>query len=121
MDKTDNVELATIDIETDATSFHALLADIKKVGRVEIVEFDNKPFHASVTGQKGATSYVVRTPDGQSQKEGADTIAKLVLFSKLEVQVAKNKAVEFKTSKNFTKLRSALRRQKKALSEKQSS
>ena len=116
---TKNVELATIDIESEATSFHSLLADVKKVNRVEIVEFDNKPFHASVTGQKGQFSYVVRTPEGQSQKEGADTVAKLILFSKLPLQVAKDKAGQFQTSKNFTKLRSALRRQKKNLSEKQ--
>lgn len=120
MDTTKPVELATIDIESEATSFSALLADVKKVNRVEIVDFDNKPFHASVTGQKGQFSYIVRTPDGQSQKEGADTVAKLVLFAKLPVQVDKHRAAEFKTSKNFTKLRSALRRQKKALSEKNS-
>lgn len=118
MEKNDNVELATIDIESEATSFHTLLADVKKVGRVEIVAFDNKSFRASVTGQPGSISYVVRTPDGQSQKEGADTIAKLVLFSKLQVQVAKDKAGDFKTSENFTKLRSALRRQKTALAKK---
>lgn len=116
-----NVELATIDIESEATSFSVLLSDVKKLGRVEIVDFDTKPFHASVTGQPGQISYVVRTPDGQSQKEGADTIAKLVLFAKLPVQVAKNKAGQFQTSKNFTKLRSALRRQKKNLAEKQNS
>lgn len=118
MDK--NTELVSIDIESEATSFHSLLADVKKVGRVEIVDYDNKPFRASVTGQKGGISYIVRTPEGQSQKEGADTIAKLVLYSKLEVQCAKDKAGDFKTSENFTKLRSALRRQKKALAKKQS-
>lgn len=115
-----NVELATIDIESEATSFTSLLSEVKKVGRVEIVDYAQKPFRASVTGQKGAISYVVRTSDGVSLKEGADTVAKLILFSKLPLQVSKDKAGQFQTSENFVKLRAALRRQKANQAKKQS-
>lgn len=118
MDK--STELVAIDIESEATSFDSLLNDVKKVGRVEVVEFDSKPFRASVTGQKGSISYRVRTPDGVSLQEGADTIAKLILFSKMPLQVAKERAATFKTSENFVKLRAALRRQKTREAKKQS-
>jgi len=115
-----DTDLVAIDIESEATSFDSLLSEVKKVGRVEVVAFDNKSFRASVTGQKGSISYVVRTSDGVSLQEGADTIAKLILFSKLPLQVAKDKAGQFKTSENFVKLRAALRRQKTREAKKQS-
>ena len=118
MDK--STELVAIDIESEATSFDSLLSDVKKVGRVEVVEFDNKEFRASVTGQKGSISYRVRTPEGVSLQEGADTIAKLILYSKLPLQVTKDKAGQFKTSENFVKLRAALRRQKTKQAKKRS-
>jgi len=105
------MNLVSIDIETSSTSFDSLLAECKKKGNVEIIAFGSKEFRADVTGQKGSISYTVK-----GEKEtfviGADTVAKLSLKGDIPVQIADDKEKSFVVSEHFTKLRSAMRRQK---------
>lgn len=104
-------KLVSIDIETSATSFDALLAECKKLGRIQILDFGSKEFRADVTGQKGSISYTVKG-EKDNFVIGADTVAKLALTGDLPVQIAEDRMKAFHVSENFTKLRSAMRRQK---------
>lgn len=105
------MNLVSIDIETSATSFDSLLQECKVKGNVEIVSYGSKEFRADVTGQKGSISYTVK-----GEKEnfviGADTVAKLSLKGDIPVQIAPDREKAFLISEHFTKLRSAMRRQK---------
>lgn len=104
-------KLVSIDIETSTASFDALLAECKAKGNVEVVDYGSKEFRADVTGQKGSISFTVK-----GEKEnfiiGADTVAKLSLKGGIPVQIDGEKEKSFLISENFTKLRSAMRRQK---------
>lgn len=104
-------KLVSIDIETASTSFDVLLAECKARGRVEIIETGSKEFRADVTGLKGSISYTV-LGEKDTYIIGADTVAKLALKGSIPVQIAEDKAGSFQTSEHFTKLRSAMRRQK---------
>ena len=106
-----DTKLVSIDIETSSTSFDSLLAECKSKGNVEIVDYGSKEFRADVTGQKGSISYSVKGED-KVHVIGADTVAKLSLQGNVPVQIAQDKEKSFLISENFTKLRSAMRRQK---------
>lgn len=112
------IKLVPLDLETSSTSFDALLAECKQKGNVEIVGYGSKEFRADVTGQKGSISYSVR-----GEKEtfviGADTVAKLAVQGKLPIEIEKEKERAFLISENFTKLRSAMKRQKTSQAKKQ--
>ena len=103
--------LVSIDIETSSTSFDSLLAECKVKGSVEIIDYGSKEFRADVTGQKGSISYTVKG-EKDNFVIGADTVAKLSLQGDVPVQINKEKEKSFLISENFTKLRSAMRRQK---------
>ena len=103
--------LVSIDIETSSTSFDSLLAECKSKGNVEIVDYGSKEFRADVTGQKGSISYSVKGKD-KTHVIGADTVAKLALQGSIPVQIAPEREKAFLISENFSKLRSAMRRQK---------
>lgn len=104
-------KLVSIDIETSSASFDTLLEECKAKGNVEVVEYGSKEFRADVTGQLGSISFTVK-----GEKEnfviGADTVAKLSLKGNLPVQIAEDMQKGFLISENFTKLRSAMRRQR---------
>lgn len=117
MDEKATVNLVPIDLETSNTSFESLLAECKDKGNVEIVDYGSKEFRADVTGQKGSISYTVKG-EKETFQIGADTLAKLSVLSGLPVQIDKGREKAFLISENFTKLRSAMRRQKKELAKK---
>jgi len=104
-------KLVSIDIETSTASFDALLAECKSKGNIEVIDYGSKEFRADVTGQKGSISFTVR-----GEKEdfviGADTVAKLSLQGSIPVQIESEKEKGFLISENFSKLRSAMRRQR---------
>lgn len=104
-------KLVSIDIETSSTSFDSLLDECKSKGNVEIVDYGSKEFRADVTGQLGSISYTVKG-EKDNFVIGADTVAKLSLRGNLPVQIAEDKEKSFMVSEHFTKLRSAMRRQK---------
>ena len=106
-----DTKLVSIDIETSSTSFDSLLSECREKGNVEIVDYGSKEFRADVTGQKGSISYTVKGRD-KTHVIGADTVAKLSLKGKLPVEIDKEKEKAFLISENFTKLRSAMRRQR---------
>lgn len=110
MDSKDT-KLVSIDIETSSTSFESLLAECKAKGNVEIIDYGSKEFRADVTGQKGSISFTVKG-EKDNFLIGADTVAKLSLSGGIPVQIDKEKERGFLVSENFTKLRSAMRRQK---------
>ena len=114
----EKASLVSIDIETSSTSFDSLLAECKSKGNVEIVDYGSKEFRADVTGQKGSISYSVKGKD-KTHVIGADTVAKLSLQGSIPVQIAKDKERSFLISENFSKLRSAMRRQKTNKAKKQ--
>ncbi|MBA7684401.1 hypothetical protein ES703_92796 [subsurface metagenome] len=107
----EKAKLVSIDIETSSTSFDSLLSECKAKGNVEIIDYGSKEFRADVTGQKGSISYTVK---GKAENFviGADTVAKLSLSGGIPVQIAPEREKAFLISENFTKLRSAMRRQK---------
>ena len=105
------MNLVSIDIETSSTSFDSLLSECKSKGNVEIIAFGSKEFRADVTGQKGSISYTVKG-EKETFVVGADTVAKLSLKGGIPVQIAEDKSKSFVVSEHFTKLRSAMRRQK---------
>lgn len=117
MDTKEN-KLVSIDIETSSTSFESLLQECKDKGTVEILDYGSKEFRADVTGQKGSISYTVK---GESETFviGADTVAKLSLQGSIPVQISPEREKAFLISENFTKLRSAMRRQKTNKAKKQ--
>ena len=106
-----SAKLVSIDIETSSTSFDSLLAECKAKGNVEIVDYGSKEFRADVTGQKGSISYSVKG-ENETFVIGADTVAKLSLQGNVPVQIHPEREKAFLISENFTKLRSAMRRQK---------
>ena len=107
----EKASLVSIDIETSSTSFDSVLVECKAKGNVEIVDYGSKEFRADVTGQKGSISFTVKG-EKDTFLIGADTVAKLSLSGGIPVQIAKDKEKSFLISENFTKLRSAMRRQK---------
>ncbi|MBA7701438.1 hypothetical protein ES703_110176 [subsurface metagenome] len=111
-------KLVSIDIETSSTSFDSLLAECKEKGSVEIVDYGSKEFRADVTGQKGSISYSVKGKD-KTHVIGADTVAKLSLQGSIPVQISPEREKAFLISENFSKLRSAMRRQKTNKAKKQ--
>ena len=117
--ETKDTKLVSLDLETSSTSFDSLLAECKVKGNVEIVDYGSKEFRADVTGQKGSISYSVKGKD-KVHVIGADTVAKLALKGSVPVEIDKEKERAFLISENFTKLRSAMRRQRTNQSKKQS-
>lgn len=112
MDKTNLVE---IDLTADTTSFSMLADDIKKTGKLELVDFKQhpkaSPFRADITSLNGVFAYTVQGKD-RTYTIGADTLAKLSIASGLPVVCAEKTAVDFRSSKNFSKLIQAVKRQK---------
>lgn len=106
-----DTKLVSVDIETSSTSFESLLQECKAKGNVEIVDYGSKEFRADVTGQKGSISFTVKG-EKDNFLIGADTVAKLSLAGSIPVQIAPDREKAFLISENFTKLRSAMRRQK---------
>ncbi|GAH36369.1 unnamed protein product [marine sediment metagenome] len=115
--ETKEIRLVPIDLESSTTSFDSLLAECKEKGNVEIVDYGSEEFRADVTGQKGSVSYTVKGEKANSML-GADTVAKLSLKGNIPVQIDKDREKAFLISEHFTKLRSAMRRQKAEIAKK---
>lgn len=110
-------DLIELDLTQEVTSFASLKAEIEKLGKIELVNFDKAKFRAEVTGQQGNFSYVISGSE-KNHVIGADTLSKLAIQTKLPVLMSKEKAKEFAVSRNYSILRNAMRRQKTKESEK---
>lgn len=114
---TKDIKLAEIDLDAEGAPFESVIADIKKLNKLEIVDFQEGDFRADVTGQKGTIEFIVRGVS-RNYSLGADTVIQVSMNTGQKVQIVEAKLKSFMRSEHFTKLRSAKKRQLKRLAKK---
>lgn len=106
------VKLVDIDLDAEGAPFESVIADVKKLDKLEIVDYKEGAFRADVTGQKGSIEYVVKGVE-RDYSLGADTVIQVSMATGHKPQIIPEKLKQFVQSEHFTKLRSAKKRQLK--------
>lgn len=103
-------KLTVIDIEKMAEPLDSVIADVKDVGKLQIVSYSTGAFLADGTGQKGTVCYNVQ---GKSKVYalGANGVIRVSMATGFKPMIADDKLSEFIGSEHFTKLRAARRHQ----------
>jgi len=113
---TKDTNVFELDLSQTSPAFESVSSEMKSLGEVRVIKIEKGNFRANITSQKGNMSFTIAGKD-KPYVLGANTVVKLSLRADVPIRIVNDLKQEFITSKHYTLLQTAYKRQTAMLAE----